>query len=507
MPRHRSRRERYGPNELTRASEAPWWKRLVEQFESVLIIILLVAIVISITEWMFQDPRETALPYEAIAITLIVLLNAVLGFVQESRAEQSVRALMALAAPEATVMRDGERQRVAARDIVPGDIVLVEAGDKIPADARLVEVANLQTDEAALTGESMPVAKDPLPVGPDTTLGDRLNMLFAGTIATYGRARAVVVATGTQTEMGRIAGFLEAAKKEATPLQQELDRTGKRLSAVMLAICAVVFAAGLLNTATLTINVILSLFLFAVALAVAAIPEALPAIVTIGLSIGVRRMAATNAIVRRLPAIETLGATTVICSDKTGTLTRNEMTVRVIYTDDTLVDVGGSGYLPEGSFAIDGKPVEATSATYHALERTLTAAALANDAALINASGRWTVQGDPTEGALIVAARKFGLTDQLLAKFLRIAEIPFTSERKRHTTVYLDPASPERLQVLVKGAPEILIAKCRYDMEQGSPKPLIQTTHVPSSHDAMRHLQAKRFGCSQSPPAWCQSGP
>ena len=240
-----SRRERYGPNELTRAPETPWWKRLVEQFKSFLIIILLVAIVISIAEWVFQDPRETALPYEAIAITLIVLLNAILGFVQESRAEQSVRALMALAAPEATVLRDGERQRVAARDIVPGDIVLVEAGDKIPADARLVEVANLQTDEAALTGESMPVAKDPLPVGPDTTLGDRLNMLFAGTIATYGRARAVVVATGTQTEMGRIAGFLEAAEKEATPLQQELDRTGKRLSAVMLAICAVVFTAGL----------------------------------------------------------------------------------------------------------------------------------------------------------------------------------------------------------------------------------------------------------------------
>jgi P-type Ca2+ transporter type 2C len=473
-----SRRERYGPNELMRAPETPWWKRLVEQFKSFLIIILLVAIVISLAEWIFQDPRETALPYEAIAITLIVLLNAILGFVQESRAEQSVRALMALAAPEATVLRDGERQRVAARDIVPGDIFLVEAGDRIPADARLVEVANLQTDEAALTGESMPVAKNPLPVGPDTTLGDRLNMLFAGTIATYGRARAVVVATGTQTEMGRIAGFLEAAEKEATPLQQELDRTGKRLSAAMLAICAVVFAAGLLNAATLSINVILGLFLFAVALAVAAIPEALPAIVTIGLSLGVRRMAAANAIVRRLPAIETLGATTVICSDKTGTLTRNEMTVRVIYTDDTLIDVAGSGYVPEGGFAIDGKPVEATSAIHQALERTLTAAALANDATLVNASGRWTVQGDPTEGALIVAARKLGLSDQSLARFLRIAEIPFTSERKRHTTVHLDPASPERLQVMVKGAPEVLLEKCRHVMLQASPVPMTDTRHA-----------------------------
>ncbi len=349
----------YGPNQLKSAPETPWWKRLLEQFENFLVIILLVAIVISMIEWLLQDPRESALPYEAIVITVIVVLNALLGFFQEARAERSVRALMALAAPESTVIRDGERERVAAHEIVPGDIVLIEAGDKIPADARIIEDANLHTDEAPLTGESLPVAKSPKPVDAGASLGDRVNMLYSGTVATYGRGRAVVVATGMETEVGRIAGMLEAAEKEPTPLQQELDRTGRRLTVVMLGICAVVFAAGLFSTATLTLNVVLSLFLFAVALAVAAIPEALPAIVTVGLSLGVRRMAAAHAIVRKLPAIETLGAATVICSDKTGTLTRNEMTVRAIATGGALIDVGGSGYSPEGAFSHNGKPLAA----------------------------------------------------------------------------------------------------------------------------------------------------
>ena len=326
------RLEQYGHNRLKSAPETPWWKRLLEQFQNFLVIILLVAIVISVIEWLLQDPRESALPYEAIVILAIVVLNAMLGFIQESRAEKSVRALMALAAPESTVVRDGERQRVATHEIVPGDIVLIEAGDKIPADSRIIEVANLQTDEAPLTGESVPVSKETKPIDGDVGIGDRRNMLYSGTVATYGRGRAVVVATGMETEVGRIAGLLEAAEKEPTPLQQELDRTGKRLSVIMLGICAVVFAAGLLSTTTFTLNVVLSLFLFAVALAVAAIPEALPAIVTVGLSLGVRRMAAANAIVRKLPAVETLGAATVICSDKTGTLTRNEMTVRAIAT-------------------------------------------------------------------------------------------------------------------------------------------------------------------------------
>ena len=437
-------------------------------------IILLVAVVISVIEWVLQDPRESALPYEAIVIMAIVVLNAMLGFIQESRAEKSVRALMALAAPEATVVRDGDRQRVATHDIVPGDIVLIEAGDKIPADSRLVEVANLQTDEAPLTGESVPVSKELKPIEGDTGLGDRRNMLFSGTVATYGRGRAVVVATGMSTEVGRIAGLLEAAEKEPTPLQQELDRTGKRLSVIMLGICAVVFAAGLFSTTTFTLNVVLGLFLFAVALAVAAIPEALPAIVTVGLSLGVRRMAAANAIVRKLPAVETLGAATVICSDKTGTLTRNEMTLRAIATADTLVDIGGSGYIPEGDFTIEGKKIDERSPHRDAVAELLRAAALANDAELVQREGRWMVQGDPTEGALVVAARKFGIDAGKLERFPRFAEIPFTSERKRHATVHVDRENPDDLRVFVKGAPEVLLAKCRFLWQNGKAVPLTE---------------------------------
>lgn len=466
------RLQQYGANRLKSAPETPWWKRLLEQFENFLVIILLVATVISVVEWLLQDPRESALPYEAIVILAIVILNAMLGFIQEARAEKSVRALMALAAPESSVIRGGERLRIATHEIVPGDVVLVEAGDKIPADSRLIEAANLKTDEAPLTGESMPVSKETAPVDGDTGIGDRYNMLFSGTVATYGRGRAVVVATGMETEVGRIAGLLETAKTEPTPLQQELDRTGKRLSVIMLGICAVVFAAGLFTTTTFSLNVVLGLFLFAVALAVAAIPEALPAIVTVGLSLGVRRMAAAHAIVRKLPAVETLGAATVICSDKTGTLTRNEMTVRAIATAEATIEVGGSGYVPEGAFTAGGKPVDAASPHRDALARMLRAAALANDSTLAQRDGRWAVHGDPTEGALVVAARKFGIGASDLDRLPRIAEIPFTSERKRHTTVHADLDNPAELRVFVKGAPEVLLAKCRYVWEAGKAEPL-----------------------------------
>ncbi len=459
------RQDAYGPNRLKSAPETPWWRRLLEQFQNFLVIILLVATVISMIEWLLQDPRESALPYEAIVILAIVILNALLGFFQESRAERSVRALMDLAAPESTVVRAGERQRIAAHEIVPGDIVLIEAGDKIPADARLVEVANLQTDEAPLTGESLPVTKDIRPVETDVALGDRRNMLFSGTVATYGRGRGVVVATAMATEVGRIAGLLETAEKEPTPLQQELDRTGKRLSVIMLGICAIVFATGLLSSPVITVNSILALFLFAVALAVAAIPEALPAIVTVGLSLGVRRMAAANAIVRKLPAVETLGCATVICSDKTGTLTRNEMTVRALVTGGVRVEVGGSGYIPEGEFTVQGAALAPRGRD--AVEQALQAAALANDATLVNTEGRWHVQGDPTEGALVVAARKFGISDSRLARLPRIAEIPFTSERKRQTTVHFDRENADELRVFVKGAPEVVLASCRYVYDDG----------------------------------------
>ena len=461
-----------GPNRLASAPETPWWHRLLEQFQNFLVIILLVATVISVVEWLLQDPRESALPYEAIVILAIVILNALLGFVQEARAEKSVRALMALAAPEASVVRDGERQRVAADDLVPGDIILVEAGDKIPADARLIEDANLHTDEAPLTGESMPVAKDARAIDADIGIGDRRNMLYSGTVATYGRGRAVVVATGMATEVGRIAGLLEAAEREPTPLQQELDRTGRRLTVVMLGICAVVFAAGLFSTSELNLNVVLSLFLFAVALAVAAIPEALPAIVTVGLSLGVRRMAAAHAIVRKLPAIETLGAATVICSDKTGTLTRNEMTVRAIFAAGTVVDVGGSGYAPEGAFSIEGRTLTQDSAAREAASNALRAAALANDASLSQSEGRWRVQGDPTEGALIVAARKFGIQESDSPAFPELPKFPSRRNASATPPFIATATAASELQVFVKGAPEILLARSHHMWEAGGIVPL-----------------------------------
>ena len=498
------RLNQYGHNRLKSAPETPWWKRLLEQFENFLVIILLVAIVISVLEWTLQDPRETALPYEAIVILAIVILNAMLGFIQELRAEKSVRALMALAAPESTVIRDDERQRVATQDIVPGDIVLVEAGDKIPADSRLIEVANLKTDEAPLTGESVPVSKETKPIEGDVGIGDRRNMLYSGTVATYGRGRAVVVATGMGTEVGRIAGLLEAAEKEPTPLQQELDRTGKRLSVIMLGICAVVFAAGLLSTTAFTLNVVLGLFLFAVALAVAAIPEALPAIVTVGLSLGVRRMAAANAIVRKLPAVETLGAATVICSDKTGTLTRNEMTVRAIATSNATVEVGGSGYIPEGDFTVEGKKVDAASPHGEAVSQTLRAAALANDSTLGQREGRWAVQGDPTEGALVVAARKFGIGMADLERLPRIAEIPFTSERKRHTTVHRRSRQSRRATRLRQGRARKSCSQTAGTSGRPAKPRRSAMCAATSSCNATRGSRGRRCVRSPSPPAQCR---
>ena len=330
-------------------------------------------------------------------------------------------------------------------EIVPGDIMLIEAGDKIPADARIIEDANLHTDEAPLTGESMPVAKNPRPLSGDIGLGDRLNMLFAGTVATYGRGRAVVVATGMQTEVGKIAGLLEAAEKEPTPLQQELDRTGKRLTVIMLGICALVFAAACSAPRRSRST---SCSACSCSRSRSRSPPfrrrcrpSLP----IGLSLGVRRMAAAHAIVRKLPAIETLGAATVICSDKTGTLTRNEMTVRAIYCSGSVIDVSGSGYIPEGDFTCEGKPLPTDQSSARAFEQTLMAAALVNDAAFTNSEGRWSVQGDPTEGALVVAARKFGIrnrrspTSAQLRKFHSPPSAsgtpPFTPTRRNRTSL------------------------------------------------------------------------
>ncbi len=465
----------YGPNQLKSAPETPWWRRLLEQFENFLVIILLVAIVISMVEWLLQDPRETALPYEAIVILAIVVLNAMLGFVQEARAEKSVRALMALAAPEATVIRDGERQRIATHDIVPGDIVLVEAGDKIPADARLIEVANLQTDEAPLTGESMPVAKDARPIDGDVGLGDRRNMLYSGTVATYGRGRAVVVATGMETEVGRIAGLLEAAEKEPTPLQQELDRTGKRLSVIMLGICAVVFATGLLSSHGHH-------------------PQRRARPVPVRRGAGGRRDPGGaagdrdgRAEPRRAPhgggqrhRAQAAGGRDarrrdrdLLRQDRHADAQRDDG-ARDRSPSSALIEVGGSGYIPEGEFTVDGEPLAAGSPhARRASAQTLRAAALANDADAGQQRGPLARAGRPDR------RRADRRRAQVRHRRSRARALPAHRRNPVHVRAQAPhhrPSStattPAELRVFVKGAPEMLLAKCRYLWDGGKIVPL-----------------------------------
>ncbi len=382
----RRRLEQYGPNELQAEPPVPAWRKFLAQFQSPLIILLLVAAAISLIVWLYEG--DEPLPYEALVIFAIVLLNGILGFVQEERAERSVAALQAMTAAEASVLRDGQLQRVPAADVVPGDIIAIEEGDTIPADGRLIQSVALQTAEGSLTGESLPVSKDTDTLIEEVGIGDRSNMVFSGTAATYGRGRAVVTATGMQTEMGKIAGLLRQTESEPTPLQQEIDRTGKLLGIVVLIIAVVMVVTIILVQGIREFSAIVDVLILGVALAVAAVPEGLPAIVTAVLALGVQRMAKRNAIVRKLPAVETLGSATVIASDKTGTLTKNEMTVRTVVTASGRVDITGTGYALEGELRQDGhvladEPLR-TEVTY-----TLGAADRANNAVLQQRDGRW----------------------------------------------------------------------------------------------------------------------
>ena len=401
----RARLERSGRNELTAEPAVPAWRKFVAQFEDALVLLLLAATAVSAGLWFYE--RDSPLPYEALAIGAVVLLNAVMGYVQETRAESAVAALRQMSAARARVVRDGAPAIVPASEIVPGDIIQVEEGDTIPADARVIHSTALQTAEASLTGESLPVSKDAATIAADAALGDRHNMLFSGTIATYGRGRAVVVATGMQTEMGRIAGMLGEVPDETTPLQKELDRVGKLLGTIVIAIAVVMIVTIIVVEDVRGAAALFDVLILGVALAVAAVPEGLPAVVTAVLSIGVQRMARRNAIVRHLRAVETLGSADVIASDKTGTLTKNEMTVRQVMTATGHASFDGIGYAPTGEVTrVAGAASEA--ALRVELRRVLAVADRANNAVLQEHSGRWTVQGDPTEGALIVAARKIG---------------------------------------------------------------------------------------------------
>jgi Ca2+-transporting ATPase len=404
---------------------------------------------------------------------VIVLFAALLGFYQEYRAERALEALQQMAAPTAAVLREGEECNIPARDVVPGDVVYLRAGDKIPGDGRVFEAVNLKVDEAPLTGESVPVEKQTAALlEGEAAVADRTNMVYAGTIVTYGRGRAVIVATGMATEFGRIAASLQSVAPSKTPLQQSLERVAKVLARVALAIVVVIVALGLWRGQGL-----LEMFIFGIALAVAVVPEALPAVVTISLALGVQRMARRNALVRRLPAVETLGSVSVICSDKTGTLTKDEMTVRRIFVGEKQLDVSGAGYAPEGAFTQDGNEIEATGP----LAMLLQAAALASDARLIkverdeskdSASGsfQWSIKGDPTEGALVVAAAKAGLhKSRLEDSFPRVNEIPFTSESKRMTTLH--DANGSQI-AYAKGAPEVILRSCSAALREDGIIPL-----------------------------------
>ncbi|MBN1928624.1 MAG: cation-translocating P-type ATPase [Chlorobiaceae bacterium] len=437
-----ARLERFGPNQLDTAPPVSPWKLLAQQFANVLIITLLIATVLS---------AFLGHGVEAIAIAVIVLFAVLLGFIQEFRAEKAIEALRRMAAPASRVMRDGVEKLIPSQEVVPGDLVVLAAGDRIPADGRLVEAVNLRTDEAALTGESLPADKDAAAVLPlKTSVGDRRNMVFSGTSAVYGRGLEVVTATGMQTEFGRIAGMLQRVEVEKTPLQKNLDKVGASLARAALVIVALIVALGIYRG-----QPFIEILIFGIALAVAVVPEALPAVVTISLALGVQRMVKRHALMRRLPAVETLGSTTVICSDKTGTLTRDEMTVRRLYAGTLGATVSGSGYKPEGVITPEtgGGPLP------HPVTALLEAGVLCNDAHLERAAdGAWLITGDPTEAALIVAARKAGLDDAGLKQRLpRIDEEPFDSATKRMVTVHRSGGSTV---AVVKGAPEVIFQAC-----------------------------------------------
>ena len=433
----------HGPNELAAAPSVAPWRLLLDQLKNVLILILLVAVALS---------AVLGHATEAIVITIIVLFAAVLGFVQEYRAERAIEALRRMAAPTASVIRDGEEVDVPARELVPGDVIVLEAGDRASADARLVEIVNLQVEESALTGESLPVEKRVEPLAEnDLPLGDRANMVYATTTVTYGRGRAVVVATGMQTEVGGIAGMLQGIDRSKTPLQVSLDRVAMLLARAALGLVVIVVGLGLLRG-----EAFVDMLLFGTALAVAVVPEALPAVITISLTLAAQRMVRRNVLVRRLPAIETLGSVSVICSDKTGTLTKDEMTARKIFVGGELLEVSGAGYSPEGGYSRDGEPVEPTAT----LVELLRAAVLASDATVVrdDEEERWVVRGDPTEGAIVVAAAKAGVRrDEHASELPRVDEIPFTSEAKRMTTLH---GAKDGVVAYAKGAPEVIVASC-----------------------------------------------
>ena len=492
----------YGYNELKEKKRKTALQMFLEGFKDVFILLLIVATIFSVIIGYYDLLRGEATGFldaytDAITIGIIVILVAVAGFIQEYRAEKALEALKKLTAPKARIMRDGKEMIIPAREIVPGDLLLLEAGDTAPADARIIEAIEMKADEAVLTGESTPVNKNVVTVKAETPVADRKDMLFMATHTIYGRGKAVVTSTGMSTEFGRIAELVQTAEEEETPLQKRLDRFAKKIAKVVLVLSIFIFVLEVFSEEALIkgvdtfVKVTISSLMTSIALAISVVPEGLPAIVTIGLALGAREFARRNAIIRRLSSAESLGATTIICSDKTGTLTRGEMTVRRIYNSGKTIEVSGVGYEPKGEFHGSGalNPKDDKD-----LSLLLTIGTLCNNANLQNDNGIWRIIGDPTEGALIVSAAKAGFERTELEKqYPRVDEIPFTSERKRMTTVH-QTSEGEQL-AFMKGAPEIVLERCSHILENGKEKKLtdakrkkILETNEKLASDALRVL-------------------
>lgn len=460
----KSKLEKYGYNELKKEERVSPLTIFINQFKNILIIILLVAICLSALVGEIVD---------TVIIGVIVIFCAVLGFIQEYRAERALDALKKMLSPTITVLRAGREEEIPSKELVPGDILLLEAGDKIPADARLVENYSLRCDEAPLTGESVPVGKDIKPLPEDVSVSDRKNMVFTGTTVTYGRGKAAVTSTGMNTEFGKIAEEVMEVKTEKTPLEKRTEEIGKWLGIIALSICLLVAGFSIVREALggkVDTQFIITMVMFAVALAVAAVPEALAAIVTGALAIGMHQMAKRNALVRKMPAVETLGCTTVICSDKTGTLTKGEMTVRKIFSAGEMIEVSGAGYAPVGEF----KGLNITDVTRsNSFQLFLMGGLLCNDADLHEKEGKWFIKGDPTEGALIVTAAKAGRhVREIRLENPRIEEIPFSSERKRMTTIH--KMENGRRVAFMKGAPEMVMERCSRVQEKDGTRTLTE---------------------------------
>jgi Ca2+-transporting ATPase len=504
------RLEHYGPNQLKEAERPSFLQTLWEQLNNFVVILLIVASLISA---LLGDYVEAG------AIMAIVVLNAILGIVQERRAEEALAALKKLAAPDAQVMRDRRRISIPASELVPGDLVFLEAGNFVPADIRLLEAVNLRVEEASLTGESLPVQKNAATVlDKNVPLGDRKNTAFMGTLVSYGRGRGVVTNTGMHTQLGLIATMLQSIETEETPLQRRLDQLGKSLSVAALILVAIVFIVALINYTNINQLFtgplayvreygvdITDVFIIAISLAIAAVPEGLPAVVTISLALGMREMIKRHALIRKLSSVETLGSATVICSDKTGTLTQNEMTVTRLWVDGQFISITGTGYAPQGEFLVDGKPVDITQ--YRGALTALWLGVLNNDSEIETTGTRedqrtYRIVGDPTEGALLVAATKAGAVHLDIDKaYPRENEVPFDSERKRMITIHnVSEPDPNDLSpfrnykmldwdvIAMKGAPDIVLDLCsHYQTMDDETKPLDDSMRerILSANDAM----------------------